>query len=83
MPFGIPIDRQLLSVLEDGTVLLDWGDGTGIDLANNEFIRVVKKTVLQAVQDDDLEALRRMGRIISFDHLRIYVPSLPERPAQE
>ncbi len=81
MPSGIPIDRQLLSVLDDGTVLLDWGDGTGIDLANNEFIQLKANLVLQVVQDDDLETLRRMGRITSFDNLRVFVTSLPERPA--
>lgn len=80
MPIGIPLDRQLLSMLADGTVILDWGDGTAIDLANNEFIQITKSPILQGVQDDDLEALRRMGRVISFDSLRVFVPSLPERP---
>ena len=80
MPSGIPIDRQLLSMLDDGTVILDWGDGTAIDLANNEFIQIKKNPILQSVQDDDLEALRRMGRIVGYDNLRIFVPSLPERP---
>lgn len=80
MPSGIPIDRQLLSMLDNGTVILDWGDGTAIDLANNEFIQIKKNPILQSVQDDDLENLRRMGRIVGFDNLRVYVPSLPERP---
>lgn len=82
MPIGISLDRQLLSVLPNGTVILDWGDGTGIDLANNEFIQIGVNPILPGVQDDDLEALRRMGRVISFDSLRVFVPSLPERPAR-
>jgi hypothetical protein len=81
MTAGTPIDRHWLVVLRDGTVILEWGDGTGVDMASNEFVQLKPGQWSHAVQDDDLETLRRMGRIAGYDAHRVYVLSLPERPA--
>lgn len=83
MTAGTPIDRHWLSVLSDGTVILEWGDGTGVDMTTNEFIQLKPGQFTHAVQDDDLETLRRMGRITGYDALRVYILSLPERPTSK
>ena len=80
MTAGTPIDRQWLSVLSDGRVILEWGDGTGVDMATNEFVQLKPGQWSHAVQDDDLETLFRMGRIGGYDTHRVYVFSLPEQP---
>jgi hypothetical protein len=83
MTVGTPIDRQWLGVLSDGTVILEWGDGTGVDMVTNETINLKPGQWTHAVQDDDLETLRRMGRIGGYDDRRVYVLSLPEKPSKK
>ncbi len=82
MSTGIPVDRQLIIVLRDGTPLVDWQDGVGIDLLNNEFRNFSPDEYNHAIQDDELGVLKRSGRIISFDQRLVFVASLPEMPRQ-
>lgn len=81
MTAGTPIDRQWFGVLNDGTVILEWGDGTGVDMVSNEFIQLKPGQWTHAIQNSDLETLRRMGRITGYDDLRVFILSLPERPS--
>lgn len=80
MPIGIAIDRQLIMVLEDGTFLLDWENGLGVDLLKSEFVPYRESDYSHAIQDEELEILRRAGRVAGFDHRQVYVISLPEVP---
>jgi hypothetical protein len=80
MPGGVPIDRQWIYVLLDGRTVLDWGNGLVQDLVNGDFITYSKETFSHPIQDDDLEMLKRAGRIERFDDRQVYVYSLPERP---
>lgn len=80
MPGGVPIDRQWIFVLRDGRPVLDWGDGLVQDLLNGEFVNFSKETISHPIQDDDLEMLKRAGRIERFNDRQVYVYSLPERP---
>jgi hypothetical protein len=80
MPGGMAINRQWVFVLKDGTIIMDWGDGRAVDLARGEFIEFKEATYSHPVQDNELEVLRRMGRVASFDSLVIFVTSMPELP---
>jgi hypothetical protein len=82
MSHGIPIDRQLIVVLNDGTPLIDWQEGLGIDILNGEFRKYLPAEYNHAIQDDELEVLKHAGRILSFDQRQVYVSSLPEMPRQ-
>ena len=79
MPNGIPVSRQWISVLPDGKIVLDWGNGRGVDLTDGETVRFSPDAYTTPVSDEDLDLLKRMGRVLSYDHSTIYVPSLPER----
>jgi hypothetical protein len=80
MPIGIAIRRDILIVLDDGTYLLDWEQGVGIDLLRGEFIRYSGMPYSHPIQDDELETLKRAGRVISFDALEVIFSTLPEVP---
>ncbi len=80
MPTGIPVNRQWIVVLEDGTPLLDWENGKGIDLSTGEFIDFQESNYSHPIQDDELEVLKRAGRVSSYDAQRVFVSSLPEMP---
>jgi len=81
MPEGMAISRTLVFVLKDGTIILDWGDGRGVDLAKGEFMAFKEIDFSHSVQDGELETLHRMGRVSSYDQHMVYVTSMPDPPS--
>jgi ribosomal protein L31 len=82
MQSGTPIDRQWISVLKDGRPVLDWGGDLVQDLLSGAFITVEKSEFSHPVRDDELDLLKRAGRVERFDARHVYIYSLPERPQQ-
>jgi hypothetical protein len=82
MVSGVPIDRQLIFVLQDGTAVLDWGNDLVQDLLSGDFIHTMKGDYSYPIRDDELEILRRAGRVESYDSRQVRIFSLPERPQQ-
>ena len=80
MPRGIIVHRHLIFTLPDGRVIMDWGNHLGIDLAAGEFTTCDPAQISYPVDDNDLEMLRRMGRVMSYDDLQVVVVSLPDPP---
>ncbi|HJW91384.1 MAG TPA: hypothetical protein VJ436_12145 [Anaerolineales bacterium] len=80
MPSGVPLDRQWIFVLKDGRVVFDWGDELIQDLLSGEFIQGAKVQFNHPIRDDELEILRRAGRVGRFDSRQVYVYFLPEPP---
>jgi hypothetical protein len=81
MPQGMAVSRSLVFVLQDGSILLDWGNNRAVDLSRGEFITYQESDYSHPIQDDELEILRRMGRISSYDSRLVYVTSVPDPPA--
>jgi hypothetical protein len=82
MTSGHAVNRQLIVVLNDGTPVLEWGDGLGVDLFRGEFFRFPEGEQPYPVQDDELEMLRKAGRVLRYDQWQVVVTSLPESPVQ-
>ena len=80
MPSGVPFDRQWVYVLEDGRPVIDWGDDLLQDLLSGDFINTDRGDDGHPIQDDELEMLKRAGRIDRFDSRHVYIFALPERP---
>ena len=80
MPSGVPFDRQWVYVLEDGRPVIDWGDDQLQDLLSGDFISSDRGDDGHPIRDDELEILKRAGRIDRFDSRHIYIFALPERP---
>lgn len=80
MAGGIMVHRHLIFVLPDGRVIMDWGNNLGVDLAVGEFITHRELDTSYPVTDHDLETLRRMGRVSSYDDQTVVVVSLPDPP---
>ena len=83
MTYGVAVHRQWVCVMRNGSIVLDWGDGRAVDLINGEFITYDASHFSHAVQDDELETLRRMGLVSSYDKQQVYLTSMPEVPAKE
>jgi hypothetical protein len=80
MPSGVPIDRQWIYVLEDGRSIIDWGDYLVQDLLSGDFYSNVDSDYSHPIRDDELEMLKRAGRVERFNARHVYIFSLPERP---
>lgn len=80
MPAGYAINRQLVFVLKNGVIVVDWGNGWGADLERGEFIQFKEKDFSHAVQDDELESLKRMGLVTGYDQSQVLFITLPEPP---
>jgi hypothetical protein len=83
MPAGYAINRQLVFVLRNGTVIVDWGNGWGADLDRGEFIQFKEQDASHSVQDDELESLKRMGLVVDYDQSQVYFTYIPEPPSQK
>lgn len=61
-------------------VVLEWGDGRAVDLMRGEFVIYEPHKFSHAIQDDELESLKRMGMVSDFDQMTVYLTSMPEDP---
>ncbi len=80
MPAGISFNRQYVLVFEDGRIVLDWGDGLFQELETGDFFHGADNQVSRAIMDDELEWLKRVGRVEAYNRTQIFFLNLPERP---
>jgi hypothetical protein len=81
MSNGTPIGRQWLLMLHDGRTVIDWSKGLYQDIASGNFIRLEERDISHAAQDTELAWLKHVGQVLAYDETTVFVPALPERPA--
>jgi len=82
MPNGTPFKREFVLVLEDGRVVLDWGDGLFQDLDTGDFLEGLKVLASHKIENPQLELLIRAGRVERFNRHEVIFLNLPERPSK-
>ena len=82
MPNGTPFNREFVFVLEDGRVVLDWGDGLFQDLDKGDFLEGLKVLASHKIENPQLELLIRAGRVERFNRHEVIFLNLPERPSK-
>lgn len=80
MPEGLAINRRWVLVLNNGAIVIDWGDGVFQDLLSGEFLPEVSLIGSLVIQDEQLEWLKRTANIAGFDENCVYIKNLPEYP---
>ena len=80
MPEGLAIHRRWVVVLDNGAIVIDWGDGVFQDLLTGELLRDLSLIGSHVIQDEQLEWLKRTGNIAGFDENSVYINNLPEVP---
>ncbi len=80
MPAGTPFPRQFVLMLDDGRVVLDWGGGQYQDVFSGDFTEDLSSLISHTIMDDELEILKRAGRVDHFDRMQVYFLGLRERP---
>jgi hypothetical protein len=81
MASGIPVDRHWILVLQNGTVLIDWGECLFQDVDTGEFKELEEEPVGHSVQEDMLKTLKQRNIIADWDDRIAYFNYLPERPS--
>ena len=76
---GVPVNRQWVLVTHSGVVVIDWGDGKFQDVHTGDFIKVTEAEISHHIQVDELEILKRAGRVAEYDANVISFNNLPER----
>ncbi len=82
MPTGIPFNRQYVLVFEDGRVVLDWGEGLLQELETGNFFSSAENQISRSIMDEELEWLKRVGRVEAYNRLQVFFLNLPERPVK-
>ncbi len=80
MAGGTPINRQMVIVLKNGIIAVDWGDGLYQDIRTGDFIPVAEADYSHHILNIELDWLIKIGRVISYDKDMVESQSLPERP---
>lgn len=75
-----PVNRSLIIVLQDGTPVLDWGDGYAQDLLTGKFRTFSEGEYSHPIQDRELDELKKTGRIEGYDSRQVYLLQMPEPP---
>jgi len=82
MTCGTPFSRDFVLVLEDGRIVLDWGDGLYQDIGTGEFFLKLEGLVCRKIETAELEMLKRAGQVQRFDRQEVYFINLAERPSK-
>ena len=82
MTSGTPFSREFVLVLEDGRIVLDWGDGLYQDVRSGEFFLKSEGIVCRMIENAELELLKRAGQVQHFDRQDVYFINLAERPSK-
>jgi|APLow6443716910_1056828.scaffolds.fasta_scaffold149406_1 hypothetical protein len=80
MPTGTPVNRQWVVVLQDGSVVIEWGEGEFQDALGGELIHGKSSQISHHATTEDLERLKRAGRVEEFNDRIVYFQGLPEVP---
>lgn len=77
---GTPIIRQWIYMMNDGSPVIDWGDGKVQDMYTGDFMPFEERNYSHGITDSELDVLKNAGRVSSYDSLNVFVNSLPEPP---
>ena len=80
MALGTPINRQMVIVLKDGTIAVDWSENLYQDIRSGDFITVNDADYSHHILNEELDWLIKIGRVYSYDKDTVHCHSLPERP---
>jgi hypothetical protein len=79
MKGGTPINRHILVVLKNGTIVIDWGDDQFLDIQTGKFVKGAEKDISHHIRNEELDRLKLTGLILDYDNNQVYFPQLPER----
>jgi hypothetical protein len=79
---GMYIDRQYVLILQNGVMVIDWGDCVFQDVDEGTFMKCDEALISHTASVVDLNRLKFSGKIDDFDDKRVYFVGLPDRPVK-
>lgn len=79
MSSAVPVSRQWVIVLNNGNVVIDWGDSVFQDLISGNILTAVEQSGCHSILDEECDWLVKSGCIQKYDSTQIYVFGLPEQ----
>jgi hypothetical protein len=76
---GVPVNRQWVMVARSGAIIIDWGDDTFQDVHTGDFITVTEEEISHHIRDEEIEIIKRAGKVAEYDAKVISFFNLPER----
>lgn len=80
MPSGTPVNRQWVVVMRDGRVSIEWREGEFQDALGGEVYSSTTAQISHPVTNEDLERLKRAGRVEEYNDRMVYFLGLTEVP---
>lgn len=80
MASGIPVNRQWVVVMRDGRVSIEWREGEFQDALSGEVYPSNSSQISHPVTNEDLDRLKRAGRVEEFTERVVYFLGLTEVP---
>jgi len=80
MAIGTEVNRQWVLTLHSGVVVIDWGDDVFQEVHNGDFLRVDEREVSHHTTDEELDTLRKAGRVNHYTLQAVFFNNLAERP---
>ena len=77
---GTPINRNWVVILQNGTTVIDWGDGLFQDILSGDFLHGKEAEISHTILDNELEQMKRLNQIFQYDSKFVYIHPLPELP---
>ena len=60
----MPVARGYVLVLQDGQVVIDWGEGRYQEIVRGEFLTLPESEISHVAQDTELEYPKTLGQIL-------------------
>jgi CYTH domain-containing protein len=80
MASGTTVTRTWVVTLTDGRFAIDWGDELFQEIHSGEFLGLMEAQISHPITNEELEWLRRIGRVVEYDSRKVVFFNLPERP---
>ena len=83
MAFGLSISRQWVRILDNGVVIVDWGDGVFQDIHTGKFFEDQEEAITFPIQGSMLNSLKRAGLVDAYNDREVIFKNLPKRMGKE
>ena len=83
MALGLSISRQWVRILDNGIVVVDWGDGVFQDIHTGKFFEDQEELKSFPVQDSMLSSLKHAGLVDAYNGREVVFTNLPKRKGKE
>jgi len=77
---GTAVNREWVLFTQNGTLIVDWGDGKYMDVLSGEFIDIQENEISHHPTNEELDWQVHINCVVKYDAKSVWFVKLPERP---